>query len=79
MRTVCGLVVALFRCASDPERLLGPEFTLLELLRLHSAIAGEPLGKDTFRRHMLGQLVETDAYRPGLVGKPAKLFRHKMI
>nr|WP_166784187.1 hypothetical protein [Cryobacterium gelidum] len=52
---------------------------MLELLRLHSAIAGEPLGKDTFRRHMLGQLVETDAYRPGLVGKPAKLFRHKMI
>lgn len=60
----------------DPERLLGPQFTLLELLRLHSAIAGEPLGKDTFRRRVLGQLIETDVYKPGLVGKPAKLFRH---
>ena len=67
---------ASYRAAADPERLLGPEFTLLELLRLHSAIAGEPLGKDTFRRHMLGQLVETDAYQPGVVGKPAKVFRH---
>ena len=65
-----------YRAFADPERLLGPEFTLLELLRLHSAIAGERLGKDTFRRHMLGQLVETDAYQPGVVGKPAKVFRH---
>ena len=67
---------ASYRAFADPERLLGPEFTLLELLRLHSAIAGERLGKDTFRRHMLGQLVETDAYQPGVVGKPAKVFRH---
>ena len=67
---------ASYRRFADPERLLGAEFTLLELLRLHSAIAGEPLGKDTFRRRVLGQLIETDAYKPGLVGKPAKLFRH---
>ncbi|MBC7592196.1 MAG: hypothetical protein H7226_14300 [Salinibacterium sp.] len=67
---------ASYRTFADPERLLGPEFTLLELLRLHSAIAGEQLGKDTFRRHMLGQLVETDAYQQGVVGKPAKRFRH---
>ena len=66
-----------YRAFADPERLLGPEFTLLELLRLHSAIAGEPLGKDTFRRHMLGQLAETDAHQSGLVGKPAKLFRQR--
>lgn len=65
-----------YRASPDPERLLDPEFTLLELLRLHSAIAGEPLGKDTFRRRVLSQLIETDAYQPGLVGKPAKLFRH---
>ncbi|KFF59058.1 hypothetical protein JF66_14030 [Cryobacterium sp. MLB-32] len=67
---------AAYLAAPDPEHLLGPEFTLLDLLRLHSAIAGELLGKDTFRRHMRSQLVETDAYRPGLVGKPARLFRH---
>ena len=70
---------AAYRDAPDPERMLAAEFTLLELLRLHSGIAGEPLGKDTFRRHMLPQLVETDAYRPGLVGKPAKLFRHAIF
>lgn len=46
-----------------------------ELLRLHEAITGERLGKDTFRRHMLGQLVETGAYQQGAVGKPAKIFR----
>jgi len=41
-----------YRTFADPERLLGPEFTLLELLCLHSAISGDRLGKDTFRRHM---------------------------
>ena len=78
--TIIELAVRTLRASyladPDPERLLGPQFTLLELLRLHSAIAGEPLGKDTFRRRVLGQLIETDAYKPGLVGKPAKLFRH---
>lgn len=67
---------ASYRAAADSERLLGPEFKLLELLRLNAAIAGEPLGKDTFRRRVLGQLIETGAYKPGLVGTPAKLFRH---
>lgn len=52
-------------------------FTLLELLRLHSTIAGERLGKDTFRRRMIGQLEETDEFQQGVVGKPAKLFRRK--
>ncbi|MBX0301098.1 NUDIX domain-containing protein [Cryobacterium sp. 1639] len=64
-----------YRASPDPEGLLGSEFTLLELLRLHEAIAGERLGKDTFRRHMIGQLVETDTYQHGVVGKPAKLYR----
>jgi 8-oxo-dGTP diphosphatase len=65
-----------YRDSPDPEHLLGSEFTLFELLRLHEAIAGERLGKDTFRRHVLGRLVETEAYQQGLVGKPAKIFRH---
>ncbi|WP_166791593.1 hypothetical protein [Cryobacterium sp. Hh38] len=43
-------------------------------MRLHSAIAGEPIGKDTFRRWVLGQLIETDAYKPGLIGKPRSCF-----
>jgi 8-oxo-dGTP diphosphatase len=64
-----------YRASPDPEGLLGAEFTLLELLRLHEAIAGERLGKDTFRRHMLDRLVETDAYQQGVVGKPARIYR----
>ena len=64
-----------YRASPDPEHLLGPQFTLLELLRLHEAISGERLGKDTFRRHMLGLLVETGAKQQGVVGKPAKIFR----
>lgn len=66
-----------YRNRPDPERLLGDEFTLYDLLRLHEAVAGERLGKDTFRRHMRHHLLETDAYQAGVVGKPAKLFRHR--
>ena len=50
-----------------------------QLLRLHSAIAGEALSKDMFRQHMLGQLLETDAYQQGVVGKPANVFRHAVL
>lgn len=64
-----------YRGSPDPEGLLGAEFTLLELLRLHEAIAGDRLGKDTFRRRMLGQLVETEAFQQGVVGKPARIYR----
>lgn len=70
---------AAYAAAPDPEGLLGPEFTLLELLRLHSVIAGESLGKDTFRRHMIGQLEDTGEYQQGVVGKPAKLFRRRVV
>lgn len=66
-----------YAAAPDPEGLLGSEFTLLELLRLHLTITGETLGKDTFRRRMIGQLEETGEYQQGVVGKPAKLFRRK--
>jgi 8-oxo-dGTP diphosphatase len=65
-----------YQDSPDPEGLLGHDFTLLELLRLHEAIAGERLGKDTFRRRMLGRLIETDAFQQGVVGKPAKLYHH---
>lgn len=64
-----------YRDSPDPEHLLGSEFTLLELLRLHEAILGVRLGKDTFRRHMLGQLIETDGHQQGVVGKPARIYR----
>jgi 8-oxo-dGTP diphosphatase len=64
-----------YRTSPDPEHLLGAVFTLLELLRLHEAILGERLGKDTFRRRMLRKLVQTNAYHQGTAGKPAQIFR----
>lgn len=63
--------------APDPDRLLKPPFTLLTLRRLHEAVAGEPLYKDTFRRHMQPLLKETGRHQEGVVGKPAQLYRHR--
>jgi ADP-ribose pyrophosphatase YjhB (NUDIX family) len=61
----------------DPDRLLAGPFTLLELRRLHEAVLGAPLPKDTFRRRMQPQLRPTGRLRQGAVGKPAELFRHR--
>lgn len=61
----------------DPAGLLGEELTLAELLALHQAVAGERLQKDTFRRRMLDDLVETGGSTRGTVGKPARLFRRR--
>lgn len=61
----------------DPHGLLPAEFTMLELLRLHSAVDPETAQKDTFRRAMLPKLRETDRVQEGSIGKPAKLFRRR--
>lgn len=61
----------------DPHGLLPAPFTLRELQRLHEAVAGEPLPRDTFRRTMEPQLVATGELDRGGVGKPARLFRHR--
>ncbi len=61
----------------DPARLLPVPFTLLELQRLHEAVRGAPLQKDTFRRRMQDQLVETGGVREGTVGKPAREWTHR--
>jgi 8-oxo-dGTP diphosphatase len=67
---------ALYREHPDPRGLLpGDTFTLYELQQLHEAVLGEQLQKDTFRRRMLGALVETAEVSRGTVGKPARLFR----
>ncbi|MGD9525539.1 MAG: NUDIX domain-containing protein [Pseudonocardia sp.] len=65
----------LYAAAPDPRRLLGPEFTLLDLQRVHEVVAGRPLPKDSFRRSMLPMLRETGELRRGVVGKPARTFR----
>lgn len=59
----------------DPHHLLGAEeFTLYQLRRLHEAVAGRPLPKDTFRRRMQPHLTPTDRLAEGEVGKPARLY-----
>ncbi len=59
----------------DPRRLLGEQFTLYELRRVHEAVLGRELQKDSFRRAMEGRVVETGEVRRGTVGKPARMFR----
>jgi len=59
----------------DPARLLGECFTILDLHRTHLAIDPTTAHKDTFRRAMMRQLVETDQMETGTVGKPARLYR----
>lgn len=59
----------------DPRGLVGPDFTLLELQRVHEAVLGRPLPKDTFRRRMQEHLIDTGTLSRGSVGKPARVFR----
>ena len=59
----------------DPERLLGPRFTIRELRDVHEAIAGTYLQKDTFRRAMEPHLQGTGTLSSGTVGRPSQRFR----
>ncbi len=63
----------------DPCGLLGEEFTLYQLRKLHEAVLErrETPAKDTFRRRMEGLVVETGRMSSGSVGKPARLFRRR--
>lgn len=63
----------------DPSGLLGKEFTLYQLRKLHEAVLGErgTLARDTFRRRMQEQVEESGRLSSGTVGKPARLFRHR--
>ena len=59
----------------DPERILGPRFTIRELHEVHEAIAGTTLQKDTFRRAMEPHLEGTGTLSSGTVGRPSQRFR----
>lgn len=61
----------------DPHGLLEEPFTVLELRRLHEAVLGESLQKDTFRRTMLPGLVQTTSVETGSVGRPARRYRRR--
>ncbi|MCU0686903.1 MAG: NUDIX domain-containing protein [Polyangiaceae bacterium] len=57
--------------------LLGDAFTLLELQRVHEAVLGRPLNKDSFRRRMLasGLLEPTGQSETNVGHRPALLYR----
>jgi 8-oxo-dGTP diphosphatase len=57
--------------------LLPPEFTLLQLQRVHEIILGTRVNKDSFRRRMLasGELEQTGALQDGVDYRPAALYR----
>jgi hypothetical protein len=63
----------------DPERLLGPRFTLSELQRVHEAVAGEEIDQFRFRRLMKDQVVGLEAFEEpaGGRGRPARVFRRR--
>jgi ADP-ribose pyrophosphatase YjhB (NUDIX family) len=61
----------------DPDGLLPETFTVLELRRIHAAIGGHALQKDTFRRAMDPHLVGTEEMTSGTRGRPAELFRRR--
>jgi len=65
-----------YRMNPDPDKLLPDPFTLLELRRVHEAVLGQALPKDTFRRHMQPLVSPTETHKEGEVGKPALLFKH---
>jgi 8-oxo-dGTP diphosphatase len=58
----------------DPSGLIPEPFTLRDLQRVHEAVAGTPLRRDTFRRTMEPQLRATGETLLGAVGKPPRLF-----
>ena len=60
----------------DPDRLLGAEFTIRDLHRLHQHVAGREIQRDWFRRTMEPQLVATGVMTARGRGRPAELFRH---
>lgn len=59
----------------DPWGVMRESFTLRDLLLLHSAVDPSTPQRDTFRRMMEPQLIETGAVTSGTVGKPSRLFR----
>ena len=73
-----------YETAPDPDMLLDGPFTLSELRRLHEAVVGERLRKDTFNRRMSQHLeLAYDASgNPDVrqtIGRPAQLFQRTRV
>jgi len=66
----------LYSTQPDPEGLIAEsEFTLAQLRDVHTAVLDADWQIDTFRRHMIPQLVDTGRRSEGGVGRPAALYR----
>lgn len=66
----------LYSTQPDPEGLIAEsEFTLAQLRDVHTAVLEADWQIDTFRRHMIPQLVDTGRRSEGGVGRPAALYR----
>lgn len=65
-----------YQAEADPERLLGPRFTLSELKGVHEAVLGEEIDRFAFRRAMKDLVVGTNVMRD-TGGRPAELFRRR--
>jgi hypothetical protein len=52
-------------------------FTVYELHRVHEAVAGGDLQKDTFRRQLEPHVEPTGQSRTGTVGQPAPVYRRR--
>jgi ADP-ribose pyrophosphatase YjhB (NUDIX family) len=59
----------------DPDRLLGPVFTVRDLQRVHEAVVGQTWHKDAFRRLMEPHLVPVPGKDRSEKGPPAQLYR----
>ncbi len=82
---IIGMVVKRLRGKLNYEpvgyELLPAEFTLLDLQRIHEAILGVEVNKDSFRRRMLasGELEPTGRRQTDVGHRPAALYRHKEV
>jgi len=62
----------------DPWHLL-EHFTLRDLRKLHEAIDPDTLMRDSFRRLMEPQLIDTGVMTSGSIGKPSRVFRRATV
>ena len=66
-----------YEAEADPDRLLGPRFTLRELQKVHEAVAGEELQRIPFRRKMDDEHVVGTGVMKNTGGRPAELYRRR--
>jgi hypothetical protein len=59
----------------DPGGLLGEEFTMRDLRRVHEAVSGVALQRDWFRRSMEPHLAAAGRFVTVGRGRPAEIFR----